>query len=52
LRERVPPMPTDRFLAADLETARGLIADGTLLAVDGVDDATRMGHGGRTATTT
>jgi histidine ammonia-lyase len=52
LRERVPPMPSDRFLAADLETARGLIADGTLLAVDGVDDATRMGHGGRTATTT
>jgi histidine ammonia-lyase len=31
LREHVPPMPTDRFLAADLETARQLIADGTLL---------------------
>jgi histidine ammonia-lyase len=32
LRERVPPMPADRFLAADLETARRLVADGTLLA--------------------
>lgn len=31
LRGHVPPMPTDRFLAADLETARGLVADGVLL---------------------
>jgi histidine ammonia-lyase len=35
LRERIPPMPTDRFLAADLETARELIARGTLLAAAG-----------------
>ncbi|CAN5853233.1 histidine ammonia-lyase [soil metagenome] len=31
LRGHVPPMPTDRFLAADLETVRGLVADGVLL---------------------
>lgn len=31
LRGHVPPMPTDRFLAADLETVRGLVADGALL---------------------
>jgi histidine ammonia-lyase len=35
LRDHVPPMPTDRFLAADLETVRGLVADGRLL--DGHD---------------
>lgn len=31
LRERIPAMPTDRFLAADLEAARQLVADGVLL---------------------
>ena len=32
LREHVAPMPTDRFLAADLEAARRLVHDGALLA--------------------
>jgi len=31
LRACIPPMPVDRFLAADLETARGLVTEGTLL---------------------
>ena len=31
LRAHVAPMPTDRFLAADLEAARRLVCDGTLL---------------------
>ncbi|MBW3606242.1 MAG: histidine ammonia-lyase [Actinobacteria bacterium] len=31
LRAHVPPMPTDRFLAADLEQVRQLVADGELL---------------------
>jgi histidine ammonia-lyase len=31
LRARIPPMPTDRFLAADLEAARQLVRDGALL---------------------
>jgi histidine ammonia-lyase len=31
LRERVAAMPTDRFLAADLEDTRQLVADGALL---------------------
>lgn len=33
LRAHVPSMPTDRFLAADLERARQLVADGDLLGV-------------------
>jgi histidine ammonia-lyase len=32
LRQSIPPMPTDRFLAADLEDARRLVHDGVLLA--------------------
>lgn len=31
LREHIPPMPTDRFLAADLDAARRLVEDGELL---------------------
>ena len=31
--DRVPPMPEDRCRAADLETARCLVADGTLVEV-------------------
>jgi histidine ammonia-lyase len=31
LRRDIPPMPTDRFLAADLEAARRLVRDGELL---------------------
>lgn len=38
LRARIPPMPTDRFLAADLETACELVIDGTLLTAANVAD--------------
>jgi histidine ammonia-lyase len=46
LRKRVPPMPTDRFLAADLETARQLIADGTLLPAIHAPRATDIDQSG------
>ena len=36
LREAVEPMRTDRFLAADIEIVRGLVADGTLVEAAGI----------------
>lgn len=35
LRGSIPPMPTDRFLAADLEATRRLVCDGALLPAAG-----------------
>jgi histidine ammonia-lyase len=48
LREHVPPMPTDRFLAADLETARRLVADGALLVAAHAHGARDSDHSGAT----
>ena len=45
LRGRVPAMPVDRFLAADIATVRSVIAAGTLLDAAGLDDAA-PGQGG------
>ena len=45
LRERIPPMPTDRFLAADLEATRGLVATGALLGAAGARSGSPTGSG-------
>jgi histidine ammonia-lyase len=38
LRERVPAMPVDRFLAADIATVRELVAEATLIRAAGLAD--------------
>jgi histidine ammonia-lyase len=43
LREDVPAMPVDRFLAADIAAVRGLVDDGALLAAAGFGAASGSG---------